>query len=58
MIDLAEALIRCSLHDAVNRYGLEGCEDKIQELYNLTPVLRDKMLEIFYQTYGVKHERS
>lgn len=57
-MDLAEALIRASLNDAVNKYGIEGTEDKIKELYKLMPVCRDKMLEVFYATYGVRKDKN
>ena len=57
-MELDELLIRESLHKAVQRYGLEGTEDKIKELYKLMPVCRDKMLEVFYEVYGVRGHKD
>ena len=49
--ELLEILIVDSLHTAVNKYGIEGVEDKIKELYKLMPIARDKMLEIYRKMY-------
>jgi hypothetical protein len=41
-------MARESLQKAINRYGLEGAEDKIKHIYELAPKLRDYMLKEYY----------
>ena len=49
--ELMDILIADSLRHAVQRYGIEGLEDKIKELYKLMPTARDKMLEVYQRMY-------
>lgn len=53
---IIDVLIWDALKTAVKTYGIEGTEQKIKELYRLMPVARDKMLEVFYATYGIKKD--
>ena len=38
------------LYEAFKRYGIEGTEGKIKELYKNTPKLRDIYLDFYYRT--------
>lgn len=55
---LIDVLIWDSLKTAVARYGIEGTEQKIKELYRLMPTARDKMLEVFYATYIYRENKN
>jgi hypothetical protein len=57
-IPLIDVLLWDALKQAVKRYGIEGTEQKIKELYCLMPVARDKMLEGFYATYSVRKNQN
>jgi hypothetical protein len=46
-----DLLIADSLKLAVTRYGLEGTEDKINELYKLMPFAKDEMLRVYNKLY-------
>jgi hypothetical protein len=52
--ELLDILIADSLTHAIKRYGIEGLEEKIKELYILMPKARDKMLEVYYKIYGIQ----
>lgn len=49
--ELLDILIADSLKHCVNRYGIEGLEEKIKDLYKLMPVARDKMLAVYRRMY-------
>lgn len=51
MYNLIDLLIWDSLKEAVKKYGIEGCEEKIKELYREMPKARDKILEVYNRTY-------
>ena len=54
--ELIDILIADSLRHAVGRYGIEGLEEKIIDLYKLMPTARDKMLEVYRKMY--KYEKN
>lgn len=43
--ELVDALIYNSLRRHIPKYGLEGIEQVIKEVYDQTPFLRDKFLK-------------
>lgn len=49
--DLVDLLIEESLKKAVARYGIEGAEQKINELYVHMPVAKDRILEVYKKIY-------
>lgn len=49
--ELLDILIVDALKNAVARYGIEGTEQKIKELYKLMPVARDRMLKVYNVLY-------
>ena len=49
--ELMDILIADSLRHAVSRYGIEGLEEKIKDLYKLMPTARDKMLTVYRKMY-------
>lgn len=48
---LIDELIKESLRNAVARYGIEGTEQKIRELYALMPVAKQKLLDAYRKLY-------
>lgn len=50
-----EDFIRISIEQDIDKcikiYGIEGMEDKIYSVYQSSPALRDRYLEIFYNKY-------
>lgn len=46
-ISLEEAVRRC-----VKVYGIEGCEDKANEILKNMPDFRDRFLETLYKLYN------
>lgn len=53
-IPLVDILLWDSLKTAVARYGIEGTEQKINELYKLMPTIREKMLDMYNKMYKGK----
>lgn len=49
--ELVDILIADSLRHCVNRYGIEGLEEKINHLYSRMPIARDKMLSVYRKMY-------
>jgi hypothetical protein len=56
--ELMDILIADSLRRNVSRYGIEGLEDKIKELYVLMPTARDKMLAVYRKMYKYDQDKS
>jgi hypothetical protein len=49
--ELVDILIADSLKDSVKRYGIEGLEERIIDLYSQMPDCRDRMLEVYRKMY-------
>lgn len=47
--DIIELDAKFEIKRAFQRYGIEGTEQKIEELYKLTPKLRNFMLSMYYE---------
>ena len=45
--DVIELTARQHIHDALQKFGVEGTEEKIKEVYKLVPRVQEYMLEIF-----------
>lgn len=59
MNELIELIILDNLKQAVKRYGIEGTEQKIQQLYVAVPKMQEKMLEVFNKYYkGKRHDST
>jgi cell division septal protein FtsQ len=52
--EIVDIFVIDSLHTAVNLYGIEGVEDKINDLYKLMPTLRERMLSVYNRQYKGK----
>lgn len=48
--DIIELDAKFEIRKAFQRYGVEGTEQKIEEVYKLTPKLRNFMLSMYYET--------
>ena len=48
---LVDILITDMLHENVNRYGIEGCLERIEDIYNSMPECRDKILAVYNRIY-------
>lgn len=51
---LIDVLIIDSLKNVINKYGLEGTEDMIKDLYKLMPEARDRILFVYNKIYKRK----
>lgn len=56
--ELLNILIIESLKNAVNRFGIEGTEDKIKELYYSMPEARERILKVYYETYRIRKDKN
>lgn len=45
MFNLVTLLIQDNLNRAINRYGLEGCEEVIKGVYSQMPEIKNAMLK-------------
>lgn len=52
--ELVDILIADALKSCINKYGVEGIEDKIKEIYSEVPYMRDKLLTIYQRIYKRK----
>jgi len=48
---LSEALIEDSIRNAVNYYGIEGCEEAICRVYTQNPTLKARFMQTFNRIY-------
>lgn len=46
--NIVQLMAQEELKSAFKRYGIEGTEQKIKEIYNTMPTLRDYMLKEYY----------
>jgi len=55
--NIVDLMAQEGINDAIKRYGIEGCEEKIKWVYRNMPKLRDYMLSEYRKKLNFKKEK-
>lgn len=54
--DIIKEMLRDAVEITVEEYGLEGTEDAIKRVYSLHDIMREEMLNMYYEMYKLRRK--